>query len=78
MLQFCKEMELEMDFLTTRLLFFRKLAATDVSSAPKYVLLQGWSLKLSDGWTEYKEKVSDMSDSSQNAETACNSKLKFT
>ena len=34
-------------------------------------------LSLSDVWAKYKEKVPDMSDSSQNLETTCNSKLKF-
>ena len=52
-------------FSNNKVTFFRKIAATDVSSAPKYVMLQGWSLKLIDGWAEYKEKVPDMSDSSQ-------------
>ena len=32
---------------------------------------------LSDGWAKYKQKVPDMSDSNQNLETTCNSKLKF-
>ena len=32
---------------------------------------------LSDGWAKYKEKVPDVSDSNQNVETTCNSKLKF-
>ena len=31
-----------------------------------------------DGWVKYKEKVSNVSDPNQNAETTCNSKLKFT
>ena len=38
-------MELEMDCLTPRN-FYRKFAATNVSSAPKYMNLQGWSLKV--------------------------------
>ena len=33
---------------------------------------------LSDGWAKYKEKVPDVSDSNQNVETTCNSKLRFT
>ena len=33
---------------------------------------------LSDGWAKYKGKVPDVSDSNQNVETTCNSKLKFT
>ena len=32
----------------------------------------------SDRWTKCKEKVPDVSDPNQNAETTCNSKLKFT
>ena len=70
-------MKLEMDFLSSRY-FCRTLAATNVSSAPKYVHLQSWSLKLSDGWARYKEKVPDVSDCIQNVETTCSSKLKFT
>ena len=30
---------------------------------------------LRDGWVKYKQKVPDMSDSNQNLETKCNSKL---
>ena len=33
---------------------------------------------LSDGLVKYKEKNPDVSDSTQNVETTCNSKLKFT
>ena len=33
---------------------------------------------LSDGWAKYIEKVPDVSNSNQNVETTCNSKLKFT
>ena len=54
------------------------LAATTVSSAPKYVPLQGWSLKFIYWLVKYKEKVPDVSDPNQNVETKCNSKLKFT
>ena len=32
---------------------------------------------LSHGWIKYTEKVPDMSDSNQNLERTCNSKLKF-
>ena len=32
---------------------------------------------LSEGWAKYKEKVPDVSDSNQNVQTTCNSKLKF-
>ena len=32
---------------------------------------------LNDNWAKYKEKVSDVSDSNQNVQTTCNSKLKF-
>ena len=32
---------------------------------------------LSHGWAKYKQKVPHMSDSNQNLETICNSKLKF-
>ena len=54
------------------------LAATTFSSAPKYVPLQGWSLKFIYWLVKYKEKVPDVSDPNQNVETKCNSKLKFT
>ena len=53
------------------------LAATTFSSAPKYVPLQGWSLKFIYWLVKYKEKVPDVSDPNQNVETKCNSKLKF-
>ena len=33
---------------------------------------------LSDGWAKYKENAPKVSDSNQNIETKCNSKLKFT
>ena len=32
---------------------------------------------LSHGWAKYEQKVPDMSDTNQNLETTCNSKLKF-
>ena len=40
---------------------------TKVSSAPKYVHLQGWSLRSGpyDGWVKYKEKAPDMPDPNQ-------------
>ena len=40
-------------------------------------ILKAGLSRLSDGWEKYKEKVPDMSDSNQNLETTCNSKLKF-
>ena len=33
---------------------------------------------LSGGWVKCQEKVPDVSDSNQNVETTCNSKIKFT
>ena len=33
---------------------------------------------LNDGWAKYKQKAPDISDSNQNLETICDSKLKFT
>ena len=72
-------MELEIDCLISRILFQKASSYTNVSSAPKYVYLQGSGLSsLSGGWAKYKVKVSDVSDSNQNLETTCNSKLKFT
>ena len=35
-------------------------------------------IHIMDGWAKCKEKVPDVSDSNQNVETTCNSKLKFT
>ena len=32
---------------------------------------------LNDGWVKYKEKVPEVSDTNQNVETTCTSKLKF-
>ena len=78
MVQFTKKWNWK-DFLASKY-FYRKLAATNVSSAPKYVHLQGWlswSLKLSDGWEKYKEKVPDLWYSNRNIENKCNSKLKI-
>ena len=73
-------MELEMDCLTSRILF-QKFCATNASSAPEYVHLPvvfkaGLSSSY-DGWAKYKEKVSDVLDPNKNVET-CNSELKFT
>ena len=65
-----------MDCLTSKMLF----AAINGISAPKYVHLQGWSLKSSsyNGWVKCKKKVPDASDPNQNVETTWNSKLKLT
>ena len=74
-------MELEMDCLTSRRPFQKTAAATNVSSAPTYGHLPVFKAGLSssyDGWAKCKEKVPDVSDSNQNVETTCNSKLKFT
>ena len=59
---------------------FAESLQLNVSSASKYVHLQGWSLKLSsyDDWAKYKEKVPDVSNPHQNVETTFNSKLNFT
>ena len=73
-------MELKMDCLTSRRLL-QKVSATNVSSAPTYEHLPVFKAGLSssyDGWAKCKEKLSDVSDRNQNAETICNSKLKFT
>ena len=54
-------------------------AATNVSSAPKYVHLQCSGLSCSyDCWVKYKEKLPCVSDPNQNIDTICNSKRKFT
>ena len=49
-----------------------------MAAAPTYVDLKSDLSKLSNGWGKYKEKVSGVSDSNQNVETSCNSKIKFT
>ena len=55
----------------------RKLpAAMSVPHQSLCIFKAGLS-SLSDGWAKYKQKVPDMSDSNQNLETICNSKLKF-
>ena len=64
-------------FLTSRMLFQNVCSYKFQFCTPKYVHLQGWSLKY-DGWAKYKEKVPGVSDPNRNAETTCNSKLKFT
>ena len=59
--------------------FCRKLAATNVSSAPKYMCIFKAGLSSSyDDCAKYNEKVPDVSDPNQNVETTCCSKLKFT
>ena len=73
-------MELKMDCLTSRRLL-QKVSATNISSAPTYEHLPVFKAGLSssyDGWAKCKEKLPDVSDRNQNAETICNSKLKFT
>ena len=71
-------MELEMDFQTSRLHLqkafnYKCQFCTKICASSKVSLSS-----LSDGWAKYKEKVPDVSDSNQNVETTCNSKLKFT
>ena len=61
--------------------FWRKFAATNVSSAPTYEHFPVFNAGLSssnDGWAKCKEKVPDVSDPNQNVETRSHSKLKFT
>ena len=58
--------------------FYRKFAATNVSSTPKYVHLQALKSSSYDCWVIYKEKIPDVSDPNQNIKTTCNSKLKLT
>ena len=67
---------MEIDCLTSRIIL-QKVASTNVSSAPKYVHLQVWPQKFSDGWAKFKEKVPE-SDPNQTVQTTCNSKFKFT
>ena len=75
-------MELEIDCPTfTERYFYRRFAATNVCSAPKYEHLPVFKVGLSssyDGRAKCKEKVPDVSDPNQNVETTCNFKLKFT
>ena len=73
-------MELGMDCLTSRQLL-QKIRATNVSSAPKYEhrpRLVSQDSSSYDGWAKCKEKLPDVSDSNENVEATCNSKLKLT
>ena len=69
-------MELEIDFLTSRI-------SLQIASSYKYQLHQSLCIfkaglsNLSDGWAKYKQKVPDMLDFNQNLETTCISKIKF-
>ena len=59
--------------------FYKKLAATNVSSAPKYMCIFKTGLSSSyDDCAKYKEKVLDVSDPNENVEITCYSKVKFT
>ena len=52
--------------------------AANVSSAPKYVQLQGRFLKfIMIAGQKYKEKAPCVSDPNQYVDTKCNSKLRF-
>ena len=55
-----------------------KDTATNVSSAPKDVHLQGWSLKFKRWLGKYEEKIPDVSDPNQVVQATSNYKLKFT
>ena len=59
---------------------YRKCAATNASSAPKYEHLPRLvsQVHVMAGWAKCKEKVRDVSDPNQNVGTTCNSKLKCT
>ena len=74
-------MGLEIDCLTLRRLLL-KVAAINVSSAPTMSIFQSSMLvsqvHMMHGWAKRKEKVPDVSDPNQNAETRSHSKLKFT
>ena len=64
-----------MDCLTLR--FCKKVAAANVFPTPKYMRIQGLSLKFT-WWLGKKEKVPNVSDPNQNVERKWNFKLKFT
>ena len=71
-------MELEMDCLTSRILLQKVCSYKyQFCTKAKEVFKAGLSSSY-DGWAKCKEKVPDVSDSNQNVETTCNSKLKFT
>ena len=71
-------MELEMDCLTSRRLL-QKIYCYKCQFCIKVLASSKAGLASSyDGWEKCKEKVPDVSDSNQNVETTCTSKLKFT
>ena len=72
-----KEMELEMDCLTSRC-FCRKLRAITISSVPKYMYLQGWSLKFKRWLGKIQRKSTRCVRFQPCVETGCNFNLKFT
>ena len=69
-----KEMELEMDCLTLRIPL-QKASSYKHQFCTKVCIY--CILCISDARAKYKQKVPIMSDSNQNLETMCNSKLKF-
>lgn len=54
------------------------MLATNFSFVPNMFISKIGLSSLRDICVKYKDKVSDASDSNQNAETMCNSKLKLT
>ena len=66
-----------MDHLGERILLQKKNAVLNDSSARKYLNLQDWSLNFRDIRGKFKNKVPDVSDSNQNIETSCKSRLKL-
>ena len=72
-----KEMELEMDCLTSRIPL-PKVSSYKYQFCTKVCVIFKAGLSSSnDGWAKFRQKVPDMWDSNQNLETIWNSKLKF-
>ena len=73
-------MRLEMNCLTSRRLLQKICSKECQFSAPKYEYFPRLvsHVYMIAGQNKFKEKVPDVSDPNQNAETACSSKLKFT
>ena len=70
-------MKLEMDYLTSKILFAESFQP-QLSFLHRRMCIFKYGLSsLSDLWEKYKDIVPDVSDTNQNVESTCKSKLKF-